>query len=115
MKLCEFLKNNASNGLFYTLELTSCVRDTEAYTFQSPIQTSNASVNFNSRDINNINSAKLFIKLLFCHIEHSDCLGESYANRLMIWVCCTIQRIKKEMWHVFVYTFYHSYVSDFFV
>jgi len=53
-------------------------------------------------NINNRSSGKLFVKLLF---RNSDSLGERHANRLMIWKCCTMQRIKKEMWHVFVYTF----------
>jgi len=50
----------------------------------------NAPVNFNNRDLKN--SFKIFIKLLFRHIEHLDSLGERYAKRLMIWVNCTIKR-----------------------
>jgi hypothetical protein len=41
-------------SLFYTLEVTSCVRDTEAsseYIFQRRIHTFNTSVYFNNREI----------------------------------------------------------------
>jgi len=40
--------------MFYTLEVPSCVRDTEdcsAYIFQRRIRTSNISVNANNREI----------------------------------------------------------------
>jgi hypothetical protein len=40
--------------------------------------------------INNINNDKLFVKLLFHHLEHLDCLGERHANRLKSWVRCKV-------------------------
>jgi len=50
----EFWKPNASKSLFYTLEVRSCVRDTEdnsAYIFERHIHTSNTSVNSNNCEI----------------------------------------------------------------
>jgi len=50
----EFWKPNARKSLFYTLEVTSCARDTEAssaYIFQRRIHTSNTSVNSNNCEI----------------------------------------------------------------
>jgi len=54
LKLTSFENLSANKSLFYTLEMTSCVRDTEAsseYIFQRPIHTSNTSVNSNNREI----------------------------------------------------------------
>jgi hypothetical protein len=80
--------------MFHTLEVTSCVRDTEAssaYIFQRRNHTSNTSVNSNYREIiNNINSVHLFIKLLFRYLEHLDSLELRHVNRLKSWVGCKL-------------------------
>jgi len=54
LKLTSFENLSTRWSLFYTLEVTKCVRDTEAssaYIFQRRIHTSNTSVNSNNREI----------------------------------------------------------------
>ena len=75
--------------------MTSCVRDTKAsseYIFSKahPYIEHICVFQQSGNNISNINSVKLFIKLLFHHLEHLDSLGERHANRLNSWVGCTL-------------------------
>jgi len=75
LQLTNSEKPNARKSLFYTLEVTSCVRNTKASSeyiiFKgASIYTTDLYISTSGNNINNINSDKLFIKLLFHHLEH---------------------------------------------
>jgi len=121
LKLCGFWKPNSNKSLFYTLEVTSYVGETEAssaYNFSKAhpyIQrVSKIQQWWNYININKINSGKLFKKLLFRDLEHLVSLGEIHAKRLMIWVGRTIHHIKKKCGiFSFIHFVYHIYASMF--
>jgi hypothetical protein len=93
LKLEEFENLTQAKSLFYTLEVISCVRNSEAstdYIFQRRIHISNISVNFKNHEnnINNINSVQLFIKMAVLLLRHLDSFRERHANRLKRWEGC---------------------------
>jgi len=93
--LTSFGKPNARKSLFYTLEVTSCVNDTKASSeyivFKgASIHQTDLYVSTLGNNINNINSDKLLIKLLFHHLKHLESLRERHADRLNSWVDCNI-------------------------
>ena len=89
-KLTSFGKPNEKSR-FYTLEVKSCVSYTTASSeyivFKgASIHQTDLYISTLENNINNNNSDKLLIKLLFHHLEHLDSLGERHANRLNSWV-----------------------------
>jgi hypothetical protein len=67
--------------LFFTLEVTSCVRDTDASIhFSKTHPFKQTYVNTNNREtLQIISSVQLFIKLLFRYLEHLDSVGLRHA------------------------------------
>ena len=84
MKLASFEKPKARGSLVYTLEVTSCVGNTTAsseYTVFKGASIYQTDLYFSTpgNNINNINSDKLLMKLLFDHLEQLDSLRERHA------------------------------------
>ena len=95
MKLMSFGKLN-ERSLVHTLVVTSCVGSTKAsseYTVfkGASIYKTDLYISTPGNNINNINRDKLFIILLFRHLEHLDSLRERYAYQLNSWVGCSAE------------------------
>ena len=87
LELGSFENQMQEKCLLNTLVVTGCARDTKAsseYVFSKAHPYIQHICRFQKlwNNINNINSAWLFIKLLFHHLEHLDSAGKRYTNRL---------------------------------